>query len=261
VAKAPEPIVAGERLRDQVYRRLRDDLQSGAIAPGARLVETQLAQLYGVSRTPIREVLLQLSREGLLKPQERGYLAPVDTQKDILDRLEARRLLDAQVARHAALEATAEELKALDAAHDRQVRAHAAGRAKAFVAAHGAFRAILRGMCKNLLLQRCAAMVDDAFQVMRGRLHQTADNRALTLQGDAALLAALQDRNPDVAEAAVAAFVDQLLARFLEGETKAAAPALVAPEPPAPPQSRATPSVHGRRRSEGKQGAVGRIRA
>jgi DNA-binding GntR family transcriptional regulator len=93
VAKAAEQIVIGERLRDQVYRRMRDDLQSGAIAPGARLVETQLAAVYGVSRTPIREVLLQLSREGLLEPQERGYLAPIDTQKDIVDRLEVRRLL------------------------------------------------------------------------------------------------------------------------------------------------------------------------
>ena len=121
-----------ERLRDQVYRRMREELQSGLLEPGARLVELQLAKAYGVSRTPVREVLLQLAREGLLTPQERGYLVPVDTQKDVVDRLEVRRLLDARIARHAALEATEAEIAALRKTLERQRAAHEAGRARVF---------------------------------------------------------------------------------------------------------------------------------
>ncbi|CAN5263355.1 GntR family transcriptional regulator [soil metagenome] len=214
MAKKAGEIAPGERLRDQVYRRMREELQSGALEPGRRLVETQLAELYGVSRTPIREVLLQLSREGVLTQQDRGFLVPVDTQKDILDRLEVRHLLDARLARHVATEATPEEIRALAKAHERQQRAHAAGKAKAFVDANAEFRTLLRAMCRNALLRRCAGMVDNVFQTMRGRIHESPENRALTLVCDGQILKALQDRDPDAAEAAVTGFIDRLLTYF-----------------------------------------------
>ena len=214
MARKAGDIAPGERLRDQVYRRMREELQSGALEPGRRLVETQLAEIYGVSRTPIREVLLQLSREGVLTQQERGFLVPIDTQKDILDRLEVRRLLDARLVRHAATEATPDEIRALAKAHERQEKAHAAGKAKAFVDANAEFRVRLREMCRNALLRRCAGMVDDVFQTMRGRIHESAENRQLTLTCDARILKALQDRDPDAAETAVTGFVDRLLAYF-----------------------------------------------
>lgn len=220
MARKAGDIAPGERLRDQVYRRMREELQSGALEPGRRLVETQLADTYGVSRTPIREVLLQLSREGVLTQQDRGFLVPIDTQKDILDRLEVRRLLDARLARHAAAEATPEEIRALAKAHERQEKAHAAGKARAFVEANAEFRVLLRAMCRNALLRRCAGMVDDVFQTMRGRIHESAENRELTLACDARILKALQEHDPDAAEAAVAGFVDRLLDYFT---TRAAA--------------------------------------
>jgi DNA-binding GntR family transcriptional regulator len=214
MARKTGDIAPGERLRDQVYRRMREELHSGALEPGRRLVETQLAETYGVSRTPIREVLLQLSREGVLTQQERGFLVPIDTQKDILDRLEMRRLLDARLARHAAIEASPDEIRALAKAHERQEKAHAAGKTKAFIDANAEFRVLLREMCRNALLRRCAGMVDDVFQTMRGRLHESPENRALTLACDGQILKALQDRDPDAAEAAVTGFVDRLLAYF-----------------------------------------------
>lgn len=49
---------------DQVYRRLRRALVTRRIAPGARLVETELAARLGVSRTPVREALRKLESEG-----------------------------------------------------------------------------------------------------------------------------------------------------------------------------------------------------
>lgn len=207
-------IAPTERLRDQVYRRMREELQSGVLEPGARLVELQLAKAYGVSRTPVREVLLQLAREGVLTPQDRGFLVPIDSQKDIVDRLEVRRLLDARLARHAATEATEAEIAALRRNLERQRAAHAAGRARVFVDRNAEFRAGLREACRNALLRRCAAMVDDVFQTARGRLHESAENREMTLACDARIVEALERRDPDAAEAAVEAFIDALLAYF-----------------------------------------------
>jgi len=204
----------GARLRDQVYQQLREELQSEQLKAGQRLVELELATRYGVSRTPVREALLQLSREGLLAPHDRGYIVPLDTQKDVIDRLEVRRLLDGRLVRHAATDATDEEIKALARIFNRARTAHETGRAKVFIEAHNQFRATVRAMCRNVLLGRCAGMVDDVFQMMRNQIHQAPENRAITLACDEKLLTAIQNRDADGAEAAINAFLDALHGYF-----------------------------------------------
>jgi DNA-binding GntR family transcriptional regulator len=83
-AKMPNPLL-GERivrlqLPEQVRDRLRALILAGDLAPGARLIERDLADLLGVSRTPVREALFQLRREGLVSGAERGglFVSPLD---------------------------------------------------------------------------------------------------------------------------------------------------------------------------------------
>lgn len=54
------------RMRDQIADQIRSDIISGDLAPGAKLNEQALATRFGVSRGPIRDVLLQLTKEGLV---------------------------------------------------------------------------------------------------------------------------------------------------------------------------------------------------
>lgn len=61
-------------LPEQVKGRLRDLILAGDLAPGARLIERDLGDLLGVSRTPVREALFELRREGLVSGSERGGL-------------------------------------------------------------------------------------------------------------------------------------------------------------------------------------------
>lgn len=53
-------------IREQIADQLRSDIISGELAPGTKLNEQAQAKRFGVSRGPIRDVLLQLSKEGLL---------------------------------------------------------------------------------------------------------------------------------------------------------------------------------------------------
>ena len=63
-----------ERLRQQILPKLRDQIISGALAPGSRLIESAVSARSGVSRTPLREALLQLEREGLVRSDlRRGF--------------------------------------------------------------------------------------------------------------------------------------------------------------------------------------------
>ena len=61
-------------IREKVYQVIREDILNGRIEPGERLIETQLAQQIKTSRTPVREALHTLEREGLLESIPRvGY--------------------------------------------------------------------------------------------------------------------------------------------------------------------------------------------
>ncbi len=58
--------VAAHPIRDRVYQRLKEAILTGKFAPGERLLETELADEMGVSRTPVREAVRRLEREGLV---------------------------------------------------------------------------------------------------------------------------------------------------------------------------------------------------
>jgi len=75
----------------------------GELAPGERLAEVALAERLGVSRTPIRQALPALAREGLLAAAgRRGYLVRSFSPQDVLDAIETRGLLEGLAARRIA---------------------------------------------------------------------------------------------------------------------------------------------------------------
>lgn len=70
-------------LRDEVYRQILDRVQRGDVSPGTRLRDTTLSVDLGVSRTPVREALLRLTRDGVLDADMgRGFrVPPLDPQE------------------------------------------------------------------------------------------------------------------------------------------------------------------------------------
>lgn len=69
-------------MSENIFYKLRDDIENGIVTgefePGERLDETQLAMRFGVSRTPIREALMQLSAIGLVEIRPRRGAVVVD---------------------------------------------------------------------------------------------------------------------------------------------------------------------------------------
>jgi DNA-binding GntR family transcriptional regulator len=66
------PVLEKQLLRNDVYRRLRDAIIDGSLAPGERLRDGELATWLGVSRTPVREALLRLAESGLVEAKPRS---------------------------------------------------------------------------------------------------------------------------------------------------------------------------------------------
>jgi DNA-binding GntR family transcriptional regulator len=102
-------------LREVVAETLRDAIVSGVLKPGERLMEIQLAEELGVSRTPVRESIRKLELEGfvVMVPRRGTYVTDLSI-KDINEVYEIRTVLDVLAAGLAAERITEEELEELE---------------------------------------------------------------------------------------------------------------------------------------------------
>ena len=101
-------------LRDVVFNTLRQAILRGELKPGERLMEIQLANKLGVSRTPIREAIRKLELEGLvLMIPRRGAEVAEITEKSLRDVLEVRRALEELSVKLACARITEEQIEEL----------------------------------------------------------------------------------------------------------------------------------------------------
>jgi DNA-binding GntR family transcriptional regulator len=105
-------------LAEQLRVQLADDIVTGRIAPGVRLDETELAERFGVSRTPVREALRELAASGLVESRpHRGVVVVQITPKRLAEMFEVMSELEAICARIAAKVMTPEERHQLERLH------------------------------------------------------------------------------------------------------------------------------------------------
>ena len=112
---APIRLDSYQPLREVVCETLREAIRSGVLKPGERLMEIQLADELGVSRTPVREAMRKLELEGyvIMLPRRGTYVANISI-RDINEVFEIRTTLDALASGLAAERITEEELEQLE---------------------------------------------------------------------------------------------------------------------------------------------------
>ena len=113
-------------LRDVVFNTLRDAILKGELEPGERLMEIQLAERLGVSRTPIREAIRKLEGLVLMIPRKGAEVAKI-SEKSLRDVLEVRRSLEELAAELACQRMDAEALKDLEDAQKAFIQAVESG--------------------------------------------------------------------------------------------------------------------------------------
>jgi DNA-binding GntR family transcriptional regulator len=103
------------RLADRVYEQLLQAILNGSVRPGERLIQEQLADEINVSRTPVREALLRLEREGIIAPSgRRGFEVQELTSQMVADCYQAREAIEGYAARLVAERADASMLARLE---------------------------------------------------------------------------------------------------------------------------------------------------
>ena len=102
-------------LREVVCEALRDAIRRGILEPGERLMEVQVADELGISRTPVREAIRKLEQEGyvIMMPRRGTYVADV-SESDVKEIFEIRSALEALATGLAARRIEPDELKMLE---------------------------------------------------------------------------------------------------------------------------------------------------
>ena len=101
-------------IREQVYDQLRDEISNGDFTPGSRLQEVELTERLNVSRSPVREALRQLVKDGLLiEIPNKGVYVKEFTVRDIEEIFDLRVLLESYAIYHSAGHITSARLKRL----------------------------------------------------------------------------------------------------------------------------------------------------
>lgn len=204
------PIVA-TNLATLALERLEKAILEGDLKPGQRLSETELARRFGISRGPLREALGQLEGRKLVeRVANQGARVVGVSARELSDLMEIRESLEGMACRLATERMTDAELGELGAL----LADHAA--AAAVVSGRGYFQGegdadfherILRGSGNARLIAMLGGELYALLRLYRHRLSMRPGRPREALEEHRRILAAMQSRDPDAAEAAMRAHI------------------------------------------------------
>ena len=194
-------------------QRLRTAITDGELAPGARLVEADLVELFGVSRSNVRLAIDALAADGLVERiPNRGARVRVVSTEEAVAITEARMVLEALIARKAAERVTDDDVARLRAQVGLMRDAVEAGD----LLTYSALIQQLHGLMRDLADQPVATGLVDRLQAQlvrhQFRLSLRPGRPQVSLSGLTALVDAIADRDPDRAEAAATAHFTSVIA-------------------------------------------------
>lgn len=190
-------------LREVVFDSLREAIINGTLRPGERLMEIQLAEELGVSRTPVREAIRKLELEGfvVMVPRKGAYVAGISL-KDIADVFEVRACLESLASGLAAERITNEEMEDLERILVRKAEIIAQGDLPAFVESDTQFHDSLYQCSRNQRLIQMLNNLQDEIQRFRSVSLAFPGRPQEALEEHRKIVEALAERNISEAQAA-----------------------------------------------------------
>lgn len=195
-------------LRQLATDKLREAILSGAFTPGQKLVEKELWQSLGVSRTVLREALQHLQAEGLI--QNIPYKGPVVTTlslQDVNDLYAVRGALEGLASAEFARHASAEHIARLRAALDYLRTPAASATTQSLLSAKNAFYAVLLEGCGNRMIGELLTQLNNRVTALRRVSLSSPGRLSQTLQELEQVVQAIEARQPEEAQRLATAHV------------------------------------------------------
>lgn len=208
------------QLERRVYERLRDDIVSGLLRPGDQLVEARLAGELGVSKTPVREALIRLQRDGLVQIEPyRGARVLEPSPTDVREILELRKMLECHIASELAASRPERVLAALEATIKRGRQALARRDEAAVAAALTEFSDIFTDASENTRLVEVLRGLRSVLLLIGSTSMHVPGRERRSLEEHVRILEALRQGDATAAASATAMHVDSVERDTLAGLT------------------------------------------
>ena len=196
-------------LRDVVFKTLRQAILRGELEPGERLMEIQLAERLGVSRTPIREAIRKLELEGLVLmiPRKGAEVAKI-SESNLRDVLEVRRSLEELAIDLACQRMTPEDLEELKVTQEKFALAIKNGDAMQIAETDERYHEIIYDSTKNARLVQILNNLREQMYRYRLEYIKDEDKRQVLLIEHERILKAISLRHVQEAKQAIREHID-----------------------------------------------------
>ena len=197
-------------LRDQVLDGLRQAIVEQRLPPGQRLIERELVEQIGVSRTTIREVLRQLTAEGLVTTiPQKGAVVAAPSPEEAADLYEVRAALEGLAARKFVERASDDQVRALRAAFVEVERVtHDGGDIRSMLQAKDRFYDVLLDGAGNGAISGILGRLQARVSLLRATSLSQAGRPARSVAEIGTLVAAIEARDADAAVQAAATHLE-----------------------------------------------------
>ena len=192
-------------LGQDVYEKLKQAIVKGELPPDSRLIESRMANVLGISRTPVREAIHKLEREGLLRHNPSGGFFIVGlTRSDIEETFGIRSVLESYAARLAATHHKGEEeLNPLDRKiHEYQLHLDQ-GNLKALLRINTEFHDLLYALSRSPKLIKMISDLQDQIYRFRQVLLKNEENARISNEDHKLMLKLISRRDLEGVESLV----------------------------------------------------------
>ena len=203
-------------LADQVFERLENDIIHGVYARGEILTELKLVEQLGVSRTPIREALRRLEQERLIEESGKGSVVLGITSDDLLDIMNIRERIEGLSAYYACVNMTPEGLKELEHIIDLQDFYFAKWDVDHLRKADDMFHDLICELSQRTVIRDTLVPLHRKTRRYRRTAMQDKDRASHSLQEHHAILAALQEGDPEKVKEVMDFHISKVKAHLLE---------------------------------------------
>ncbi|MEW6349210.1 MAG: GntR family transcriptional regulator [Thermodesulfobacteriota bacterium] len=188
-------------LPEEVANRIRRMIRKGVLKKGDRIIEHDLSETLGVSRTPLREALRSLTAEGLieLRPHRGAYVAE-PSMDQIQDMFEVMSFLEGLCARITTEKASDSQIRDLERLHDRLERHHRANQPEKYLEVNEKFHTLLQELVGNQALNEVINGLREKVLLYRYRQLYQPRRFEASMNEHKDLMAAIRERRPADAE-------------------------------------------------------------
>ncbi len=190
-----------QTLRERILETIRDAILKGNLKPGEKVAEPELAERFGISRTPIREAFRQLESEGYLTVIPRkGAVVAALSERDVQEFYAIKSILEGYAAALAAANLSDKEIERLESVNDKLRKIAEERDVKSFYRVHNEFHEIFLRAADNHKLHELINQLGMKFNRLRMASLSVDGRMQISVEEHDRLLEAFRKKDGEAAE-------------------------------------------------------------